>query len=515
MAKAFSRMLRIGLVAAGLALSACTVAQAQVTSLTMSSDAGDYIGQGQTYNYTPVEGAFSAQVNYQGGVSISYTGNNYSHWWYLDFAAPNGAPLTSGTYFGAIRFPFNSGVPGLSGLSVSGDGRGCNTLTGSFNVLQVEYGPNNTVNAFDATFEQHCEGAPAALKGEIRYNASVPLYLSAPTNLQLQTGQTARFTVTATDVQQRKVKLSASALPTGASFVDLGNNQGTFTWTPTSTQTGTFVATFVGDNLQGNVATTSTQLTVIPPPPYNDDISNPGLINTVPATASQVVTTATTASDDPYCFGNAQSVWYAFTAPSTKRIEINSFGSSYDTSIGVYTGTRGGLTQVACNGDSLNGFQSRVRFDAVAGTIYYVMVASQYYPSSAANLVLNVQAAPPSFSFSPSVSQFGSVVPSTGAVTLTGVVECSSPSFVSLYGTIRQTQGGSPVSGYWSAWVPCSGVTQWSAPVSSTVSIYKGRSAALFTGGQATVGATASAFDPETGEYKTLNLTTNITLRGK
>ena len=54
--------------------------------------------------------------------------------------------------------------------------------------------------------------------------------------------QTARFTVTATDAQQRKVKLSASALPTGASFIDLGNNQGTFTWTPTSTQTGTFVA---------------------------------------------------------------------------------------------------------------------------------------------------------------------------------------------------------------------------------------------------------------------------------
>jgi hypothetical protein len=398
---------------------------------------------------------------------------------------------------------------------VSGDGRGCNTLTGTFNVLQVQYGPNNTVTAFDATFEQHCEGAAAALKGEVRYNASVPLYLSAPATLQLQTGGTARFTVTATDLQQRNVKLSASALPSGASFVDLGNNTGTFTWTPTSTQTGQFVATFVGDNLQGNVATTSTQLTVIPPPPYNDDFNNPGVIRTVPANASQVVTTATTAVDDPYCYGNSQSVWYAFTAPSTMRVEINTFGSSYDTAIGVYTGTRGALNQVSCNGDADNGYQSRVRFDAVAGTTYYVMVASQYYPSSTANLVLNVQAAPPAFSFNPTVNQFGTVVSSTGAVTVSGVVQCTSPAFVWLYGTIRQDTGGAPVSGYWNAWVPCSGVTTWSAPVTSTVSIYKGRSAALFTGGKATVGATASAFDPETGEYKTRSLTTNITLRGK
>ena len=42
-------------------LAMSPVALAQVTSLTMTSDAGDYIGQGQTYNFSPVDGSFTAQ----------------------------------------------------------------------------------------------------------------------------------------------------------------------------------------------------------------------------------------------------------------------------------------------------------------------------------------------------------------------------------------------------------------------------------------------------------------------
>ncbi len=37
--------------------------------------------------------------------------------------------------------------------------------------------------AFDATFEQHCEGAVPALRGEIRYNANVAVNVTAPTHL--------------------------------------------------------------------------------------------------------------------------------------------------------------------------------------------------------------------------------------------------------------------------------------------------------------------------------------------
>src|SRR5262249_102733 len=138
-----------------------------VTSLTMFSQPGDYIGQGQTYSYTPQTGTFMVNRNFDNGVSIYYSGGG--HWWNLDFAAPFDATLTPGTYANATRWPFQaSGVPGLS---VSGDGRGSNTLTGSFTVTQALYAADGTVLRFAANFEQHSEGMAPALTGTINYNA--------------------------------------------------------------------------------------------------------------------------------------------------------------------------------------------------------------------------------------------------------------------------------------------------------------------------------------------------------
>jgi hypothetical protein len=46
-------------------------------------------------------------------------------------------------------------------------------------------------------------------------------------------------------------------------------------------------------------------------------------------------------------------------------IEANTFGSDYDTTLSVYTGSRGALTQIACNDDA-DLLQSLVRFNATA-----------------------------------------------------------------------------------------------------------------------------------------------------
>ena len=57
--------------------------------------------------------------------------------------------------------------PGRGGLSWSGEGRGCNTLTGSFTIASVTY-VDNVLQAIDLTFEQHCEGGTPALHGSIQ-----------------------------------------------------------------------------------------------------------------------------------------------------------------------------------------------------------------------------------------------------------------------------------------------------------------------------------------------------------
>lgn len=516
MAKA-SRLTAI-LVLVLCAFSLATPALAQtVTSLSMSSSPGDYIGLGQTYFLTPTTGTFNAQVNYDGGVSISYQGLTPGDFWNLDFSAPNNVPLTQGTYLNATRFPFQAA--GVPGLAVYGDGRGCNADYGSFTVLQVVYGPNSTVTAFDATFTQYCESLTAPpLTGEIRYNANVVLAINAPTNLTAVENQNLSFTVTGLDQQSRHVTLTASSLPAGASFVDLGNSTGSFSWTPMSTQAGTYVITFTGDNGAGNTANTSTQIVVVPPPPPNDNIQNASQIASIPYSTSETVTTATTAPSDPWCYGNGQSVWFTYTPTTNERLEANTFGSDYDTTLSVYTGAPGSLLQVACNDDANGTVQSRVRFDAIAGTTYYFMVASVLAAPNAqppADLVFNLQLAPPPFTFTPSINQFGSVSPSTGTATIQGSVTCNYNSFINLSGQVKQTHGGDPVNGFFSAFVPCNATTvPWSAALQSQLQLFHGRSALLFTAGKASVTATAFGFDPDTGEFKEVDISATVTLTG-
>jgi hypothetical protein len=139
------------------------------TSLVLDSEPGDYIGQGLDLTFGPGDGAFTVERNGESCVSVGFQGDE---WWSLDFCAPDGAPLVTGPYEGATRFPFQD--PSEPGLDVSGAGRGCNQLTGRFDVLEAVFGPGSEVQSFAADFEQHCEGATPALFGRILFDASGP-----------------------------------------------------------------------------------------------------------------------------------------------------------------------------------------------------------------------------------------------------------------------------------------------------------------------------------------------------
>jgi len=157
------------LLVALLVPAAVQPAQAQTTSLSLNSQPGDFIGQGQSLTVSATDGVFTPMRNFANGVSISFFGSQPGDFWFLDFAAPGNAPLTVGVYEGATRFPFQATTS--PGLSVSGQGRGCNTLTGRFEVLEISFDTAGAITSFAADFEQHCEGATAALFGSIRINA--------------------------------------------------------------------------------------------------------------------------------------------------------------------------------------------------------------------------------------------------------------------------------------------------------------------------------------------------------
>lgn len=108
-------------------------------------------------------------------------------------AVPEGQELAVGAYENATRYPFQD--PDVPGLDFSGDGRGCNQLTGRFTVLEADFTPDHYVERFHATFEQHCEGGPKALFGEIQIvnDEATPTPTLTPT-------ETPTSTPTATDL---------------------------------------------------------------------------------------------------------------------------------------------------------------------------------------------------------------------------------------------------------------------------------------------------------------------------
>lgn len=138
------------------------------TSVTMTSDSGDYIGQGQTWSYSLTNGD---QIGMGGGRSFAGFGVNGANgdWWGADFVPAAGDILVSGeTYSNATRYPFNGSGPGLD---VSGMGRGCNELTGSFTVNSATFAADGTLKTASISFVQHCEGAPPALHGTFAFRA--------------------------------------------------------------------------------------------------------------------------------------------------------------------------------------------------------------------------------------------------------------------------------------------------------------------------------------------------------
>jgi hypothetical protein len=75
--------------------------------------------------------------------------------------------------------------------------------------------------------------------------------------------------------------------------------------------------------------------------------------------------------------GGASS-WFSYQPPYSGMLTIDTDGSSFDTLLGVYTGNGNDfstLVSVACDNNSgTNGRTSKVTFNAVGGTIYYIAV---------------------------------------------------------------------------------------------------------------------------------------------
>ncbi len=135
--------------------------------LSLTSDAGDYIGQGRSLLMTEPSWRFTAPPNYRSD-TVEIAVESGSTLWIIELAAPKGQALHTGIYTKAERAGFRKAS--ASGIDVFGDGRGCNQVFGSFTVTRIAVDVQGHVTGLAATFVQHCESPTApALRGLVRF----------------------------------------------------------------------------------------------------------------------------------------------------------------------------------------------------------------------------------------------------------------------------------------------------------------------------------------------------------
>ncbi len=130
--------------------------------------------------------------------------------------------------------------------------------------------------------------------------------------------------------------------------------------------------------------------------PENDNLAAAISIAQLSFTHQQTSSSATDeASEASFsCVGERYrgKVWYRYTATDTKPVVIDTFGSNYDTVLGVWAGAQHPLTEVACNDAAgLASPQSQVNFVGETGQTYYIGVGS--LEGAGGSLMLNAYAA--------------------------------------------------------------------------------------------------------------------------
>jgi hypothetical protein len=174
--RALAAALALTTAVGGVLVAGTAQAQAGTTgTLTISGDSNDWITLGKSYSYSSSKGALLDAVSQDGSKVQILVSTPHSGQWHLDFDAPDQNMLVPGTY-PVRQYPNNS--PTSPNLYVW-RGLGCSTgVNGSFTVKKAifrrqPYG-QFYVQAFDATFVQHCDGVTAAARGEIRVSNPPP-----------------------------------------------------------------------------------------------------------------------------------------------------------------------------------------------------------------------------------------------------------------------------------------------------------------------------------------------------
>jgi Ca2+-binding RTX toxin-like protein len=110
--------------------------------------------------------------------------------------------------------------------------------------------------------------------------------------------------------------------------------------------------------------------------PVNDNFANRIVLNGSSISVTGTNVDSSGEPGEPSHGGSIpdRTVWWAWTAPASGEITIDTIGSNFDTTLGVYTGSAvNSLSTIASNDDTID-LISQVTFTATAGTTYQIAV---------------------------------------------------------------------------------------------------------------------------------------------
>lgn len=151
------------------------------TVLSYISSPASWVGQGESATISS-EGGFDIVLTAHDRNAVFFWINNYQNpdsvsWqsWGLNAYVPESLNLTTGTHF--FEWGYENGSE--SQFHFSGNGRGNNSASGSFQVLEAGFADDGSLQSFALDFLQYDNRIESAwIKGALRFNSSVPIVLT-------------------------------------------------------------------------------------------------------------------------------------------------------------------------------------------------------------------------------------------------------------------------------------------------------------------------------------------------
>ena len=210
--------------------------------------------------------------------------------------------------------------------------------------------------------------------------------------------------------------------------------------------------------------------------PANDNFASATVVSGATFSTSGTTVGATRETGEPVHAGitGSASVWYSWVAPASVNVTMTTFGSGFDTIVGVYTGASvSTLTTITSNDDnlsfSLSGVStSQVSFFATMGTTYFIAIDGK--ATATGTFTLALPAVPPpndTFSAAKTLSPVFNAT-DTGYNIGAGTAEVGEPA---------QTIGSGGRSVWWNWTAPSSGnavVLTTGSDFDTVTSVYTG-----------------------------------------